>query len=75
MKMTKKIDSKVVTFTSQDNFSPKRRGFFEVFNGTAKEKDISIRNIVIEESQALARRGINRKNPEHHPYSSHNPPL
>jgi hypothetical protein len=61
--MTKKIDSKVVTFTSQDNFSPKRRGFFEVFNGTAKEKDISIRNIVIEESQALARRGINRKKP------------
>jgi hypothetical protein len=50
MKITKKIDSKAVTFTSPDNFSPKRRGFFKVFNSTAKEKDISIRNIVIKES-------------------------
>jgi hypothetical protein len=60
--MAKKIDHKTVIFTSQDDFTPKRRIFFEVFNGTAEEK-ISIRNIVIEESQAYARRGINRKKP------------
>jgi hypothetical protein len=48
--MTKKIDSKAVTFILLDNFSLKRRGFFKVFNGTAKKKDILIRNIVIKES-------------------------
>jgi hypothetical protein len=50
MKITKEMDNKVVTFTLQDNFSLKRRGFFEVFNGTTKEKDILIRNIIIKES-------------------------